>query len=1484
MDSIKGIKTMKRFRQLAGALLVGAGILSAPGVQAEGSRTLYPNGISGNRASLDLTPTEPNAIRDYLGKIKNQGFFYVYAKAGEQILVGSSNRTGAGVGVIKVFTPQSFGSKGSETVPSSASFTCTAGTDGYIQTRAQELAGPQSADFNGNTGGYRPCVVSAGATGIYGVQFTTASGGASTPNGSLANVQAGSSSVWAWDITVRSDTASTTDINGRVFTYAWSADAGGNNRALNPTLYYVSSDGYRYSQTLRNLDPYAFVMFSNAQGFLDNGQPLYKDLRSNIPNGGNGANNISLAAPSFYGAVDPTNSTGTIETQAPQYPIFFSDIGPANTNVNDTLTALGIPTVPKPPQVNSFRFSYPPVNTSTSYVGQGGVFEFNVTDTISFQIVISKDGSDFDPANPDNRVLTGLSGTGAYSMVWDGKDNAGNNMPASDTPYKFRISGRNGEVHFPFVDVESNTTGGPTIAKLNGNIKDSLVYYDDRGYKTSGGVDVGTLNDSLCGNPAANEPTPNQGLNGIDSADANYNGPGKYYRSWTAGTSAINNTDCGNNQGFGNMKALDLWTYQVTLPQSNELTILDYADVKAVVSAPVSALPGGAVTVSVGYGNVGSQVADGATYTLKLASGLADVSCNGANCSYDPATGIVTVGGLPASLSPGQWANLTVSYTAPAAGNNVPVLATVGTTSPEDSAGGQGLAPNQASAITVVGATNVVDVMTTVTAPASSVPDGTVAVDVVYANAGGITATGVTYGLQLTPGLDAATVTCSVTCTYDATTGVAMFTGVLPTDLTPGQSVPVKVTYVAVANDPVTVTSNVGASGDSNTANNTASGTTTPTITPNPLDPMADVTTTVNPPATAAPGAMVDVPVRFGNLGDNAATITSYTLTLPTGMDSAAVSCASPVVCIYNAGTVTVNGLPPTLAPGAWTDLTLRYPAPVSGVVEVTSTVSTSTPEGGRIANNTAKGATTVVTATTGADVAVTVQPPAKVAVNTPVNVPVTLTNVGPDTANGVTTTIKLPPGLTGVSCNGNGITCTYTPADGKVTLTGTPTTLTPGQSVPFTLIYTSPPAPGSVPVEATIGTTSNDPNTGNNKSTGTTAVTDDTILSDMTTTVTVPSKAALGSTVEATVTYKNEGGLQATGVGYKIEGVPTGGAVTYGGATCTYDSGTGMVTGCGLPPTRNPGESVELKVSYPAPAGPVTLKSTVSSTDPDANTANNTAQGTSTTGHPVTATVDPTSPVGSGTVSCSPAAVSGVALDDQSTCTAAPATGYRVKQWTGDCAAATGNACALTGITGPKSSTVVFEAIPWNVTAVVSTPGAGTIGACATAVVVANGTGTSCVVTPNPGFTFTGWTITTGTAGICAPANGNTCAITNVTSDVVLTANFTPITYPVDATVTGGNGTVSCAPNPAAHGATATCTAVPDAGYRVKTWTGDCAGAAGNACSLPNVTGAKTSTVEFELAPASAPASIPTLSQWGLIILSGLMALLGLSRRRRNV
>lgn len=87
-------------------------------------------------------------------------------------------------------------------------------------------------------------------------------------------------------------------------------------------------------------------------------------------------------------------------------------------------------------------------------------------------------------------------------------------------------------------------------------------------------------------------------------------------------------------------------------------------------------------------------------------------------------------------------------------------------------------------------------------------------------------------------------------------------------------------------------------------------------------------------------------------------------------------------------------------------------------------------------------------------------------------------------------------------------------------------------------------------------------------------------------------------------------------------------------------------------------------------------------------------------------------------------------------------------------------------------------------------------------------------------------------------------------------------------------NGTVLCAPNPVPDGTNATCTATPDAGYAVASFTGCTRVGTTNTCELTNVTAPATVAVAFSAIPA-----VPTLNPWALMLLG--LGAAGLAARR---
>ncbi|SFU92146.1 IPTL-CTERM protein sorting domain-containing protein [Paenacidovorax caeni] len=191
---------------------------------------------------------------------------------------------------------------------------------------------------------------------------------------------------------------------------------------------------------------------------------------------------------------------------------------------------------------------------------------------------------------------------------------------------------------------------------------------------------------------------------------------------------------------------------------------------------------------------------------------------------------------------------------------------------------------------------------------------------------------------------------------------------------------------------------------------------------------------------------------------------------------------------------------------------------------------------------------------------------------------------------------------------------------------------------------------------------------------------------------------------------------------------------------------------------------------------------------------------------------------------------------------------------------------------TGGGSTAACSAPRQYNVT---PTAGAGGSISPGSAQAVTYNASTSFTVTPSSGY---GISTVSGCGGSLA---GNTYTTGAVTTNCTVSASFSllpPSTYPIHIAASAG-GSVVCSPNPVPHGSNATCTATAHTGYRFTGWGGSCSGSA-SPCTLTNVTAATNVSAQF--APASAQA-IPTLGEWAMLLLTGLMGLGAMVALRRR-
>lgn len=98
--------------------------------------------------------------------------------------------------------------------------------------------------------------------------------------------------------------------------------------------------------------------------------------------------------------------------------------------------------------------------------------------------------------------------------------------------------------------------------------------------------------------------------------------------------------------------------------------------------------------------------------------------------------------------------------------------------------------------------------------------------------------------------------------------------------------------------------------------------------------------------------------------------------------------------------------------------------------------------------------------------------------------------------------------------------------------------------------------------------------------------------------------------------------------------------------------------------------------------------------------------------------------------------------------------------------------------------------------------------------------------------------------------------------------------------------GSVNCDSTSVLSGGSTACTASPNSGFELESWSGVCAAEQTNVCTLDPVTGNTSATANFREqgpTPPTSSTAIPTMSAYGLLAMTGLLTLLGGWQQRRR-
>lgn len=269
--------------------------------------------------------------------------------------------------------------------------------------------------------------------GVYTVRFYSH---ATNTNRSYSN------GLYYMDISVR-NTSSNTLSSGRVFSKHYSLIQNGYSAELNFKVYVVEGEdlgnsytGFVWEIDANGIQPYSFQLFANNNGVY----------------------------PSDYNDSSVLNSSSPSPEVEAEYNIYL--------NYPDK--SVDVPQL-TPNVTNFFYHNICEDDNDENGYETGGYFNFYSNGDWKYKLYI--DINEDDEVTLDEKVFSGNATSGLNQIYWDGILPDGSVID-NGTVLKFNLYLSDGEIHFPWYDVENRYSDtGPIITLKNATISDSNLYY-----------------------------------------------------------------------------------------------------------------------------------------------------------------------------------------------------------------------------------------------------------------------------------------------------------------------------------------------------------------------------------------------------------------------------------------------------------------------------------------------------------------------------------------------------------------------------------------------------------------------------------------------------------------------------------------------------------------------------------------------------------------------------------------------------------------------------------------------------------------------------------------------------------------------------------------------------------------------------------------------------------------------------------------------